>query len=346
MTIVNPDLGKSLHIPKTGPVKEMLSVSVLPNGKRKVRINSSSLSLIQECMRKARYTLVEGWRAESESPATLFGSAIHRALEIFYSGDPAKRYIPKLEDLELIALGANYKAPDADDFILGSMRGFVEKAEPLRTLPEGDKRSLMSGAWILWNYFKTFKDDPYVAYVDKRGPFLERTFSLVIYEDLDIIIEVFGTIDFAFRHTKTGEILIGDHKSTSALAFGDSSYYDRERPNHQYTCYALGAREVFGIEAKNFLVSIIEVKAKPKTARGGPPSFPRQITSRTEEDFEEFREAMVFYVRLYLESLKSNIWPIGPVDACNKYGACQFKQVCAAPHTLRENILTSKFVRQ
>lgn len=323
--------------------KEMISVSVLPDGRRRVRVNSSSLDVIQNCMRKSQLLLHEKWEPEHEGPATIFGSSIHAAMEVFYRGSVEERAVPDLEDLERMTYGHN---PCGDSLCERAFAAFLKKAEPLASLPDGDKRHPLNGAWILWNYFKKFKDDPYVAHVDESGPFIEKKFSLVVYEDRFIVIEVFGTIDFVFRHVDTGQLIPGDHKTTSSFGFGDSNYFDREKPNHQYTLYAMGAERVFGISSPDFMVNVIEVKARPKTARGSPPSFPRQVTSRSSEDFEECIEVVVDSVERYLAAIDSGVWPLGPVGACSSYGSCSYRQVCSAPKNLRNNILTSKFKKE
>lgn len=323
--------------------KEMISVSTLDDGRRKVRINSSSLDIIQNCMRKAQLSLFERWKPEFESPALTFGSAIHAAMEVFYCGAVEERIVPDLEDLERMVFGHD---PCGNSLCERAFAAFLGKAEVLKSLPDGDKRHPTNGAWILHNYFKKFKDDPYVCYRDEQGPFVERKFSLVVYEDESLIIELFGTIDFVFQHTTTGQLVPGDHKTSSSMTFGESNYFDREKPNHQYTGYSLAANRIFGIDTQDFMVSIIEVKQKPKTARGSPPSFPRQITSRTEEDYAEFIETLVDAVTRYLVSVDTGVWPLGPVGSCNSYGSCQFRAVCSAPKSLRQNILTSKFKRE
>lgn len=344
MTMVNiTEPGAVLSLPRER--KEMLSVGVDASGRTKVRINSSSISIIQECPRKAQYSLREGWKAADESPATLFGRAIHKALEVYYMGEPEERVLPKFEHVELMAFG-HKPPPTNNDLIYRAISAFVEVAQPLAPLPETDKRSIQNGIWILYEYFKTYIDDPYVAYVDEAGPFIERTFSYTVHEDPTLVVEVFGTIDFAFRHLRTGEITLGDHKTSSFLRYGDSSYFDREKPNHQYTLYMLGANRVFGIKTENFCVNVIEVKAKPKTAEAKGVSFPRQITRRTEEDFEELQEVIMKAVRDYLYMSSTGVWPQGPVGSCTAYGACSFKQICAAPKSMRETILKGKFINE
>lgn len=342
--LVDVDLtGADSRVDVPAVPKEMISVR--RDGVRTfVRVNSSSLEIIQECGRKAQYSLVEKWRSQHESPATIFGSAFHKALEVFYSGPREARKLPQLGDMEFMAYG-NRIAGEETDLLLSATRAFLDKGAALTSLPPGDKRSLPNGVWTLWNYFRAFIDDPYVAHVDDSGPFVERSFSFTLYEDAELTIEYFGTIDIVLKNLMTGELLPGDHKTTSQLFFGGDSYFDREKPNNQYTGYLLGARTAYGIESNNFLVNVIEVKARPKTERGQPAKFPRQITSRDENDFQEFRELVIEMVRTHLAHLDSNIWPLGTVTACNKYGGCQFKQVCAAPKNLRENILTAKFIK-
>lgn len=329
---------------KAGPPKEMISVREDGN-KTFVKINSSSIGIIQECLRKAQYSLHEKWRIETEHPATVFGSAIHKALEVFYTGEMSERKLPSLDDMELMSYG--HKVPNEEtDLLLKATRAFIEKAKPLESIPPEDKRSIQNGVWILHNYFKSFINDPYIAYVDESGPFLERTFTYRIYEDPYLIVDIFGTIDFAFKHIENGNVLCGDHKTTSSLNFNDQSYFDRERPNHQYTLYSLGAQRVFGIKSNEFMVNVVEVKAKPKTSRGSAPHFPRQLTYRDEEDFIEVKDVVMKTVRDYLNARKNEVWPLGPIGACTSYGSCTYRQVCTAPKSLRETILNSKFRRE
>ncbi len=341
MAIVDVAASASLVLhPKA--IKEMISVTRLPKGRRKVRINSSSIATIQECLRKSKYSLLQGWKSENESPATLFGSAIHAAHEHFYKSTPEQRKLPKLELMERMSYGHKVEGMATDPLLLATA-AFITKAQPLAILPESDKRSVQNGVWLLHEYFKKFIDDPYTAYVDEQGPFLERSFNLPFYSDSKLEVELFGQIDFVFKNTTNGILLPGDHKTSSSLSFGDSSYYDRDRPNTQYTIYSMAANKIFGIKSEDFMVNIFEVKAKPKTARGSEPTFPRQLTKRTEEDYEELEEIVVDAVERYLYAIDFERWPLGSVDICNKYGGCPYKQVCASPKSMREIILRNKF---
>lgn len=323
--------------------KEMASVGER-RGKTLVRINSSSVSLLQECLRKSYYILKRELRSQEENPATLFGSAIHKALEVFYLGDPKERKLPAnfARQMDLYAKGE--EPTSCEDFLVfRAAKAFLEEARPLLSYPDHNKRSVSNGMYILTEYFKTYCDDPYVIYSDDSGPLVERSCAFELYEDSDMIIEYFGTVDAVFEHKERGTILVCDHKTSSVVG---QQFYNRLKPNHQYTGYLLAAKECFGLDTDKFLVNCIQVKERPKTSRGAPPHFPRQVTTRTEQDFEEFRKAVVSCAVTLADlwHLEEKEWVLGPVNSCASYTGCQFLKVCSSPKNIRENILTAEFV--
>lgn len=342
MTIetVTPDFSGVISVPK-GPPKQMLSVE--RDGRQTlVRINYSSLSLLQSCARKSFYSLKKGWTPKAGEPPLIYGSAIHKALQVFYEHTAAERVLPENFEEHTALMANGYEAPEKH-FLYEAVAAFVKAAEPLRGLADDDKRSISSGVWVLAHYFKTYLNDTYVIHTDEQGPIVERSFSVPFFEDAQLRIELFGQIDFALRNTITGEVLVGDHKTASQLG---SDFMNRIKPNHQYTGYLFGAHKTLGCSSEHFLVNGIEVKAKPKTARGGPPKFIRQITRRTGEDFAELHWAVRDAVTNYLRWDEQGHWPIGSVDSCAQWGGCRYLNVCSAPNELRENILDAGFERE
>jgi len=335
---ISPDLTKVMpDLIRTG-TKEMISVRTL-DGITYVRINFSSVDLIQTCPRKAQYVLSRNLKAKSEPAATLYGSAIHKALEVFYSHSRRDRTMPKdfLEHAELIPAGV---VPPEEHFLYDAIQKFCEVAAPLRALPESDKRSLSTGIWTLYHYFKTYLDDPYVVYCDEHGPVTERQFTLPVITDGPVRVDLFGTIDVVLQNEHNGIILPTDHKTSSIVGV---DFYNRLKPNHQYTGYLLGAQQVLGLDTDSFMVNCIQVKQKPLTARGQPPHFPRQVTKRSPEDIAEFKDVLLHTVTTFLACHKSGIWPLGPVNSCTMYGGCNFLDVCGAPNSLRETMLAAKY---
>lgn len=319
--------------------KEMLSVWQ-ESGKTHVKINYSSLSIIQTCARKAYYSLDQGLVSEYDSPAVVFGSAIHAALERFYKEPRGNRSIPRdfVETSDLMAHG--HDDPEQTHFLYDCIREFLKAAEPLSALPPTDKRSLPNGVWILQEYFNTYIDDPFEVYMDKDGPVTERRCEATLYEDDELKIILFGTVDVILQNMQTNVVLAADHKTSSMVG---QDFYNRLKPNHQYTGYMWLAQECLGIKGNGFMVNCIQVKPRPKTARGAAPHFPRQVTSRSEEDIQEFKDAVVSGVQDFLRWKQTDRWPIGSVDSCAFWGGCQYLEVCGAPHKVRDAIIENKF---
>lgn len=341
MDIITPDFSGVIQVAPSAKPKQMMTVQRDGN-QTYVLINSSSLSILQTCARKAFYALSERWKSRQTSPALIYGSAIHKALELFYTHPSRERTLPA--DLDDVAplLAHGHSAP-TKHFIYDAIAAFVVAADPLKMLPETDKRSVASGVWVLTHYFKTYLNDAYVIHTDAVGPVVERSFTCNLYDDAQLKIDLFGQIDFILRNEVTGEVLPGDHKTSSQLGY---DFLNRIKPNHQYTGYLYGAQQTLGITGEHFLVNGIQVKARPVTTKAGPPTFTRQITRRSHRDIDEFRESVVEAVGNFLRWDARKSWPLGVVDACANYGGCQFLDVCGQPEALRSNILEAKFFRE
>ena len=340
MSHIVPELGISMPERTEVSTKEMLTARRGLAGKWFVRTNYSSISIVQSCMRKAQLSLKEGYRTKAESPALVFGTAVHKALEVFYTGEREERILPTnfAKNADLILADAN----QSDELVYRAIRAFVHQAEPLRALPDTDKRSLSSGVWLLTHYLTSYIDDPFVIMRDERGPLTERFCEAVLFDSAELQITYFGTLDVILQNAATGVILPGDHKTSSVVG---NDFYARLKPNHQYSGYVWLAQNALKLECDAFLVNCLQVKARPLTARGGPPQFPRQVTKRTVADLSEFREAVIWAVRQYVTALETGVWPIGEVNSCAMYGGCQYLPVCSSPAEIRANVLDASFLK-
>lgn len=286
------------------------------------------------------YTLHEGWRPKSGSPPLIFGSAVHKALETFYL-QPIKERGEIPHDFDEISQSlVNGYEPPAPHFLFDSIKAFIQAGEQLKALPDSNERSLPTGVWMLCHYFRTYFNDVYVAHADEHGPMVERTFEVVLVDTPTLKIILFGTIDLVLRNIVTNGILPGDHKTSSRMG---SEFFNRVKPNHQYTGYVIGAQRALGLDTEDFLVNGLQVKVRPK--KGMDPQFSRQITKRNAEDIKEFTDVVEWNVRSYLAWQDSGVWPLGDVNSCAMYGGCGLLDVCSSPNSLRQNILEAKYVR-
>lgn len=336
------------------PHKEMLKVWE-ENGKTVFSINFSSLDVINTCGRKAYYQLACGWKSKDESAPLVFGSSIHKALEVWYSARPEARILPKSKandkgaiaanaGLELLDGGENEDGTKRKDFLAdfrdnpegifaACMFEFGKSMRPLANLDAGDIRSVPSGVKILNNYFKSFKDDGLEVIVDAHGPLVERQMRAVMYEDDKIKIIFHGTCDLGVINPQSGKPVIMDHKTARSVG---TDFFNRIKPNHQYTGYIWLAREVLGLDVRTFCVNGLQTA---KTVH----NVARQFTDRSDEDIAELKMAVIEACKRYKDWSDAGLWPMNSPQPCTMYGGCSFRRVCEVPQALRENILTSLF---
>lgn len=316
--------------------KRMLGLSKLPDGRDLVEINFSSLSVINDCMRKAEYMLIRNLRANVESEALTAGKAIHKALEHWYT---LPSHLRQLTDHEneiadtLVSQPFNDGNP-AYETALDSINAYVVAAQSLKWLGAEDKRSLSNGIKILKAYFKHYANDGLEVVRDKFDlPYIEREVEFQIHEDDKKVIRFHGTIDVVLKNVISGQVFVADHKTTASLG---SAFYNRIKPNHQYTGYVWAARECLGIDTDSFLVNGIQV-AKTKS------EFARQATQRTQEDFNELKISMIDASERIIKARDSGVFPQSAPNACTNYGTCPYFDICSSPKDLREIIIKAKY---
>lgn len=268
------------------------------------QINNSSLDLIQTCFRKAHYTFTNP-SIETGSPATAFGSAIHKAMEAYYMAPREAR---------------------SADLMKQAFDSWV-KTSSIEIPLEGEARSVKSGHIILDAYHATYGDDSFEVYCDDKGPFVERSFSVSISP----AITFFGQVDLVLKNTVNGQLYLFDHKTTSSL----SGFTDRATPNHQLTGYLWALRST-GIDIRNAILQGIKVT---KFARS-QPEFMRVETYRTDEEFAEWAEWAAFMTNSWNVSNETGVYPMNGSKACTTYGGCRFKDVCSAPNHMRGDLLS------
>lgn len=332
--MVEIEIANSLTVPKKSP-KEMLSltwekVDYMSPDRPVFKINFSSLDLIQTCKRKAQFVLNKSLTSNEESSATLFGSAVHKALEAWYSSDKKAR---KLRSSDCYEAGCGWAENHEGCARCVGLYSFLEAAKPLLGLDLSDKRHPYNGLKILNVYFDKYLDDPFEVYCDDKGPVIERRFEFTLINESKLKVIYFGTIDAVLRNIETNTILVADHKTTSALG---SEFYNRLKPNHQYTGYVMGANRALGIDTNLFLVNGIQV-AKTKC------DLARQITQRDEEDFQSLTEAVRFACDDYLKCLAQQVWPQTAPGPCTQWGGCQFRPICEVPKILQNNVIEAMY---
>lgn len=331
---IQPDFG---IIERKSEPKEMLTWHE-SEGKIFVRINFSSLNLIQTCKRKAYYALEQGLRQNTQSDAIIFGSAIHASLECWYSAPRANRKAATgiCDDSHALISAESDPIPHGSCTRCASIFTFIQSAKELRYLPETDKRSLTNGISILNNYFDTYLEDPFVVYTDKLGPACERDISFIILDEPKLKIEYFGRIDVILQNETSKTLLVTDHKTTSSLG---TDFFNRLCPNFQYTGYAYGARKCLGLNTRMFLVNGIQVAKTRK-------QLSRQTIEITDEHVEDLFDATIQGVKEYLVCHKQMSFPMTTPNPCTMWGGCQYHDICSMPAKFRQSIINDRYQKE
>lgn len=341
-TLELPESLRAILNARKGDAAPKRMLSVVQNGNfTTVNINFSSLALIQECKRKAFYSLEMGLKPKEANPALLFGTGIHKALEVFYCANRKERQTsrPVCDDFQLHVI-SNPNAEIPENLHHGmcvrcsAVWAFAQVTyEALSALPDNDKRSLHNGMTIINSYCDSYQDDPYVVARDSLGPIIERDVQFELFSSDSVKINYFGTIDVILKNEITGKLIVCDHKTTSSLG---SEFLNRIHPNFQYTGYVMAAQRGMELNVSDFLVNGILVA---KTKR----DFARQITHRTAEDFKEFTDSVCMAVTDYMTANNLRTWPMTSPNPCSNYGGCTFKSLCELPANLRENMIEARF---
>lgn len=330
-------------------IKEMLSV-IQDGNQTVVKINYSSLELLQTCLRKSYYYFERKLVAKSVSPALVFGSAVHKAMEVWYASPPANRKAISNSCIDAhtdIAFGSDTPGATAPALLHGgcarcaSIFAFVSGMSELTGLEHNDKRSVDNGIGILNDYFSANINDPFSIYSDSLGPCIERQVEFTLYDSANLKIIYFGTVDAIWQQHTTGKLYVVDHKTTSSLS---QEFMIRHRPNFQYTGYLMGAKASLGIDTEAFIVNGIQVA---KTVRG----FRRIFTFRDDNDFQDLKNAVVHNVKRWLEAKHNALcssdeiqqYIMNTPNPCTMYGGCQYHTICSGTNLTREATIRSQY---
>lgn len=269
-------------------------------------INSSSVELIHTCRKKAYYALERNLRPKEESEALVFGTAIHKGLEAFYTA-PIENGVRRVSEEDVHA-------------------AFTNAAQQLAHVDPSEKRSIENGKKILTKYMATYANDPWKVLTLSNGkPAVEVAFDLMT--ELPGI-RLHGQIDCLLQNGETGEVVVCDHKTASTLGV---DFFNRIKPNTQFSIYAWAARKL-GYSVTKVMVNGIQV-AKTKA------EFVRVFTERTAEDDAEMMDSVVDAVQLFQTSREKNRWSINSAS-CSHYGGCQYRDLCSLSPVHRETAIS------
>jgi hypothetical protein len=332
MTDAEPTLDEAYLTPAGAPSP------FLPGTQIQYAWDSTSLGLIKACPRLYQYTIIDGWQPPGESIHLRFGIEYHAALEHFD---------------RLIASGAD--RPSA-------LRGMLQQAllstsdwNPDRETKAGKYKNRDSLAQLLVDYIDHFDPDPARTYIKSDGsPAVELSFRFELdfgpsWTRAEFIPELgreaeltdspqpyllSGHLDRVVEFNS--QLFVMDRKTTTTTLGG--YYFSQYEPHNQMTLYTLAGKIMLEAPIRGVIIDAAQIKLED------PNAFARGFTYRTEAQLQEWLGDLSSTLSLAEHYATTNYWPMNDT-ACDRFGGCRFRSICAKDPHVRGAFLKSEFTK-
>lgn len=300
-----------------------------------LQIDNSNLELFTQCDTAAYYRLVLG-RSTGMTAATVYGQAIHSALDVFYA-DRAMHLVPDISRMMPPALAELAKAPS-------DLLGWRNEAQLTETLV----KYLRKYSTELWSILDVesrpavelpFRFD--LGHIDINSTVACSGHNLVDDSLPDeplfirkLVITYTGRIDLLVE--QAGKLWVVDHKTSSV---GGPSYYEAFRTSSQFRGYCYVAGKLLGREVSGAWANVIFARQPTKTGRA--IEFERQPFVYDESLLAEWRHNTFTNISTFVARIISGDFPQRTTHCVNKFGTCPYLSVCALPLHLRPHLLYS-----
>lgn len=287
----------------------------LPDTKIQFAWDSTSLGYLKTCPRLYAYTMIEGWTTREDSVHLRFGIEYHSALQAYDLSRAAG--IPHDDAVHDVVHETLLRTADWDPNHKAKTRPSL-----IRT--------------VIW-YLDHFKDDPAKTYILSDGkPAVEQSFRFELewgpQSGHPFLLS--GHLDRVVNFND--ELFVMDRKTTS---FAPTSYYfAKYQPDNQMTLYSLAAKVILHVPVRGVIIDAAQIKEEETV-------FGRGFTYRTDDQLREWLNDLHYWFALAEQFANADYWPMNDT-ACDKFGGCRFREICAKSPSVRERFLESNFVKQ
>lgn len=283
-------------------------------------IDNSFLEKLNQCPRSCEYAYLHKRIGAWANSALNFGGAIHHALAHRYTHSP---------DLMMSA--------DEEEQMRLLEEWFLEKPNP-----ENDHRTLDLAQALIRGYNSKYQGEEFNTLELDGKPAVELPFAFTLYNrsikfngenNYPITIMYSGRIDLPVR--ANGQLFVVDHKTTSML--GDT-FFKGLSVSPQMIGYCAGIEKTLGQKCDGFIVNALRVP-KP-TKRDGmvirDDDFQRLKVYLYDGQVEEWRTNLIDQIEEFLWHHERGYMPQKKTWCVNKFGTCEYFDVCQVPPENRE----------
>lgn len=297
-------------------------------------VDNSFIEGLTTCPRALAYSRIQKRIRSGSKPALNFGSAIHLALEYRY-----KNYAHCIPDPTLL-----------DEQVSLLTKYFAENPPE-----ENDYRTLNWAIEVIKRYNQRYEIEQFQLLTDKDENILvELSFAIPLYTHVTaqgrkIPVIYTGRIDLPVKMNDA--VVIIDHKTTSMLG---SQFSTGMALSAQQRGYCWAFNQLTGLPVSGYTVNAIRVKEPPmylidptSKRRGSSTieqwwneSFVRENYTIRAGDLDEWKNNVIHLVEELFHHLETNYMPM-KTAWCNKFGQCQYFDVCTLPREDRGVMLSS-----
>lgn len=274
--------------------------------------DATSISSFMKCPRYYQLSQLCGYRPRHESIHLSFGGLYHYGLEYYdrqivkgLSHDAAQEAMVR----ELLAKTENFQSDD----------------------PKKNRETLLRT--LVW-YTEEYRDDQFKTYVLANGEAAVELSFRVLLPFVSSSGEQYGGCGHFDKVAVNYENLYILDKKTSGSTI-TSYYFQNYNPDVQMTWYTLAGQIVLEKPIAGVIVDAAQLAV-------GFSRFARGVTSRSKGSLEEFMDELKCWFDLAEHYARQQYWPMNRT-ACDKYGGCQFREVCSADPGVRKHFLNANF---
>lgn len=292
--------------------------------------DSTSLGAFKKCPRYYQLKILEGWSRSEDSIHLRWGQELHSALEDYQRS---------------IALEIKH-----DDAVHDTIRALLERIEDWDPMPQTKSEEVKTKAALLrtvvW-YLEHYRDDSAETFVlDNGKPAVELSFNFELqygpgqdeewaqgHKEVRPYL-LCGHLDRIVRYS--GDLYVMDHKTTSTTP--GPFYWQQWEPNNQMSLYTLASQVILGSPIRGVILDVLQIG--PDFSR-----FTRGFTYRTPDQLEEWLDGTKRWLQSAENCATESFWPMNDT-ACDKFGGCEFREICSRSPQVRERFLQSNFERK
>jgi hypothetical protein len=332
----------------TTPAPSPFSLNI-PNWQ--VAWDSTSLGWFKKCPQLYKYNMIDQWAPKRKSIHLTFGGyyasgveryAHHRAKDMDHESAilavvkwvMAETWFPQADPTCPICHGVGLVPQEEHDFP-DSVNCECVQGRPWETGDSYKNRYTLVRT-LIWNLDDRNESTAWTTVILANGkPAVELSFTFPIFEIEGEQIYISGHMDEMVRDS-TNSLWVKDDKTTKSQL--DKNYFNQWTPNNQMSLYSVAGKVVYNEPVKGVIIRAAQIQV-------GGSRFATAQAPRPAPVLDEWLADFKVWVGLARQYAVANHWPKNDT-ACNDYGGCPFRAVCAVSPSHRKSWLEADFVKR